>query len=129
MTVGTRPTKRRNLPRLAIIGCGAAAQEFCLPALARFPNYRSSIVAVDCSVSRAESVANQYGLQHRCADYQSLPIEVDAAIVTTPHHLHAEQAIHFLRQGKPVFVEKPLGVSAAEVTQMIAAAQAGALLR
>jgi predicted dehydrogenase len=54
-----------------------------------------------------------------------LPIEVDAAIVTTPHHLHAEQSIHFLRQGKPVFVEKPLGMSAAEVAQMLNAAASG----
>jgi predicted dehydrogenase len=58
-----------------------------------------------------------------------VPFEVDGAIVTTPHHLHAEQSIHFLRQGKPVFVEKPMGMSADEVRQMLSAAQsAGATL-
>lgn len=113
-----------NLPRLAIVGCGAAARQFSLPVLTKYPNFADSIVLVDNDASRAGSIADELGIGYHCSDFRELPLEVEAAIITTPHHLHAEQAIHFLRQGKPVFVEKPLGMSASEAQQMLAAADA-----
>jgi predicted dehydrogenase len=124
-TAEHRESRRKAIPRVAVIGCGAAAREFCLPVLAKYPDFRRSIVLVDKTASQAASVATEFGIQHHCTDYRSLPFEVEAAIVTTPHHLHAEQSIHFLRQGKPVFAEKPLGMSSAEVSQMLEAATMG----
>ena len=120
-----RQSARRPLPRIAVIGCGAAAKEYCLPLLAKFPDCHRTVVAVDSNASQAAAVAGEFGIHSHCTDFRDLPFEVDAAIVTTPHHLHAEQSIHFLQQGKPVFVEKPLGMSTDEVTQMLAAAAAG----
>lgn len=125
MAVSNRQSKRTAVPRLAVIGCGAAARQFCFPGLAKFPGFRNSVIAVDKSATQAKSVANEFGLEHHCTDYACLPFAVDAAIVTTPHHLHAEQSIHFLQQGKPVFVEKPMGMSADEVGQMLEAASSG----
>lgn len=113
------------LPRMAIIGCGAAAREFCLPVLARYPGFAGSAVVVDTRLRQAQAIGQEYGIQHYCSDYQCLPMDVDAAIITTPHHLHAEQSIHFLRQGKSVFVEKPLGMTESEVTSMLEAASLG----
>ncbi len=113
------------MPRIAVVGCGAAAREFCLPVLAKYPDFRRSVVLVDRLGSQAASVAAEFGIQNHCTDLHCLPFAVDAAIVTTPHHLHAEQSIHFLRQGIPVFVEKPLGMSTAEVSQMLQAASSG----
>ena len=125
MTTNGSQATRRALSRVAIVGCGTAAREFCLPVLAKYADFRSSAVLVDSQQSQAEAVADEFGIQHYCSDYQRLPVEVDAAIVTTPHHLHAEQSIHFLRQGKSVFVEKPLGMSSDEVAQMLDAATSG----
>ncbi len=110
---------------MAVIGCGAAAKEFCFPVLAKYPNFRRDVVVVDRTASQAEAVAAKFGIQNYATDYRSLPIDVDAAIVMTPHAFHAEQSIHFLRQGKPVFVEKPLGMSAAEVAEMLEASSSG----
>lgn len=117
--------KRVSLPRIAVIGCGAAALEFCLPALREYSGFHSQVVLVDTMPSRAEAVARQFGLQHHCHDYQCLPVDVEAAIVMTPHTMHAEQSLYFLRQGKAVFVEKPLGMTAAEVKRMTSAAHEG----
>lgn len=125
MTIASGQSTRKPLPRVAVIGCGAAAREYCFPVLAKFPEFRRSVVAVDKSPSQAATVADEFGIQSHCSDYQNLPFEVDAAIVTTPHHLHAEQSMHFLRQGTPVFVEKPMGMSTIEVTQMLEAAESG----
>ena len=119
------PTPAKSLlPRVAVVGCGAAAREFCLPRLARHNGYRGSVVVVDRHLPQAKAVAQEFGMEHYCADYQQLPLDVDAAIIATPHHLHAEQALFFLQQGKSVFVEKPLGMTALEVSRMIDAAQA-----
>lgn len=125
MTTTQSQATRQALPRIAVVGCGAAAREFCLPVLARYPGFRSSVVAVDRQQAQAEAIAREFGLQHTCTDYQHLPVEVDAAIITTPHSLHAEQSIHFLQQGKPVFVEKPLGMTSTEVARMLDAAASG----
>ena len=122
MSIKHQKSVTTRLPTVAVIGCGAAAREFCLPVLTRYADYRHSIVLVDKSGKQAAAVADEFGIQQHCTDFQCLPVEVDAAIVTTPHHLHAQQAIHFLKQGKPVFVEKPLGMSAVEVGQMLDAA-------
>ena len=125
MTTARPGSSYELLPRVAIVGCGAAAREFCLPVLARFPGFRNSVVVVDRQLPQAEAVAREFGVAHYCTDYRHLPVEVDAAIITTPHHLHAEQSIHFLQQGKSVFTEKPLGMTEAEATDMLKAASLG----
>ncbi|MCA9192635.1 MAG: Gfo/Idh/MocA family oxidoreductase [Planctomycetales bacterium] len=114
-----------TLPKIAIIGCGAAAREFCLPVLNRYRGFRNSVWLVDLSGPQAKSLASEFGVENYGSDYSCLPDDLAAAFITTPHHLHAEQAIHFLNQGQSVFVEKPLAMSALEVTNMIAAAEAG----
>jgi len=43
-------------------------------------------------------------------------------MVSTPTGLHAEQAVALLQRRLPVFVQKPLGISTAEVAQVLAAA-------
>lgn len=119
-----------SAPRIAVIGCGAAAREFCLPVLRRFSGYRKRVVLVDISPEQAASTAREFHIEHWCTDYRSLPLEVDAAMITTPHHLHAEQACHFLSQGLPVLVEKPLGMTETEALSMteLASAQSAVLM-
>jgi predicted dehydrogenase len=48
--------------------------------------------------------------------------ELDGVVIATPSALHAEQAIAALERGLPVFVQKPLGRSAAEARAVVAAA-------
>ena len=47
---------------------------------------------------------------------------LDAVYIGSPNAAHADQAIALLRAGKHVLVEKPMGVSAAQVEAMTAAA-------
>jgi 2-hydroxy-4-carboxymuconate semialdehyde hemiacetal dehydrogenase len=52
--------------------------------------------------------------------------DVDAVIVATPSHLHAEQSIRVLESGRPVLCEIPAGLSADEASAVAdAAARAG----
>jgi predicted dehydrogenase len=55
--------------------------------------------------------------------------DVDAIVVTTPHHLHIGAATLALNEGKHVLVEKPLATTVEDCDQMIAAAgRAGRVL-
>ncbi|MBC9820178.1 Gfo/Idh/MocA family protein [Terrabacter sp. MAHUQ-38] len=48
--------------------------------------------------------------------------EVDAVLVLTPDHVHAEHAVRTLEAGIPTFVEKPLATSIADADRILAAA-------
>jgi predicted dehydrogenase len=48
---------------------------------------------------------------------------IDAVILTTPNSLHAPQTIEALKNGKHVFVEKPMALSVGDCKRMIAAAK------
>jgi UDP-N-acetyl-2-amino-2-deoxyglucuronate dehydrogenase len=54
------------------------------------------------------------------ADWRELVAsgQVDAVIVSVPHYLHPEVAMHCLNAGMPVLVEKPAGVYAKQVREM-----------
>ena len=54
-----------------------------------------------------------------CAD-----AEVEAVYISTPHHLHAEQARMAASRGKHILVEKPMALSTSECLSMITAARA-----
>jgi UDP-N-acetyl-2-amino-2-deoxyglucuronate dehydrogenase len=53
---------------------------------------------------------------------------LDAVIVCTPHPLHAQQAIAAARAGLHVVVEKPMALSVADCSTMIAAADEASVL-
>ncbi|MGH9522962.1 MAG: Gfo/Idh/MocA family protein, partial [Terriglobales bacterium] len=49
--------------------------------------------------------------------------DVDAVFIASPNSLHLPDAIACLQRGKPVLLEKPMGMNADECRAMIAAAQ------
>jgi len=62
------------------------------------------------------------------AKYSALPAlladkSIDLVDLCLPPHLHAEATIAALKAGKHVFVEKPMGLTAAECDKMVAAAK------
>ncbi len=50
--------------------------------------------------------------------------DIDAVYIATPPHLHSEMAIAALRAGKHVYCEKPVGITAAQVRDLVKAAKA-----
>jgi predicted dehydrogenase len=73
----------------------------------------------------AERFADELGIVERHPSYASLVADpnVDVVYVATPHPMHRDNAILALSAGKPVLVEKPFAMNAAEAREIVAAAR------
>lgn len=110
--------------KVAVIGCGAAARRYHLPALAASDKVKA-VALVDEFLPRARELAAEFGVPVATDDYRAVIDAVDAAVVATPNHLHAPIAIDFLHQGIHVLVEKPMATTTQECDDMMAAAERG----
>ena len=107
-----------------IIGCGNVVEKKSGPSILMAGHSR--IVAV---MRRDVAKARPFAEAHRiplctanAAEVINRP-EVDIIYVATPPSSHKEYVLAAARAGKHVLVEKPMGLSAAEDTEMIAACE------
>ena len=94
--------------RVALIGCGAAARQLHIPPLLTNRNIKLDWL-VDTRLEEVQQLAARYGIRNVTDDYRQAR-DVDAAIVATPHHLHAPIVEFFLQSGCHVLCEKPLDI-------------------
>ena len=107
--------------RFGLVGCGEIAVESA--AALRAGSNTQVTFTVDPDLALARDLAEPSAA--RAASELSALLEasdVDAVLISTPHHLHAPLAIQCLHAGKHVVVEKPMALSVAECDRMIAAA-------
>lgn len=110
--------------RIGVIGCGR------VPVYAMLAPARASadaeVVAVAArDLDRAKDYAGQHRVR-RAMSYQELVADpmVDLVYIATPPAVHAEQARLAIAHGKPVLVEKPFAMNAAEAATVLAEARA-----
>ena len=77
------------------------------------------------SAQRAERFARQWNIPRAHTGYDSLLADpdVDIVYIATPHIEHHRCALAALAAGKHVLVEKPLGINAAQASEVFAAAR------
>ncbi len=105
--------------RFGIIGSGFMGRTH-IEALKRLPGVAAVAVA---GGRRAPGLAQRYGIE--CVDVKDVLLhrpDIDAIVITTPHHLHVEEALAAIAHGKHVLVEKPLATSAEDCERIVAAA-------
>jgi predicted dehydrogenase len=109
--------------RWGILGTGGIAHTFAEDL--RLTD--SGVVAAVGSRSQesADRFADEFGVEARHPSYAALVADpaVDVVYVATPHPSHRENAILALRAGKPVLVEKPFAMNAAEAAEIVAVAR------
>ncbi len=106
-----------------IIGPGRIAHKFAND-LGVLPNAKLHAVA-SRSLDKALEFANKYSAVHAYGSYReiiSCP-DLDAIYIATPHPWHCENTLMCLEHNIPVLCEKPMGMNAKEVRQMIGLAK------
>jgi predicted dehydrogenase len=116
--------------RLGVIGAGLwAAAKHC-PAITE--DERTVLTAV-CrrDTKKLAMIQERFGASEAYTDWREMleRSEIDAAVVSTPHDLHAEPTIAALERGLHVMVEKPLATTPEDARAMVAASsKSGAVL-
>jgi predicted dehydrogenase len=84
------------------------------------------IIAISSrDLERANAAAEGLGIPKAYGAYEDLLAdpEVEAVYIPLPNHLHVPWSIKALEAGKHVLCEKPIGVSAAEASELVDAAE------
>jgi len=111
--------------RWGIIGCGNVTEVKSGPALQKVAH--SGLVAVmRRDGTRARDYARRHGVRAWYDDAGKLIDDpnVDAVYVATPPSTHKHYALAAVAAGKPVYIEKPMAMNAAECAEIVRAGEA-----
>jgi UDP-2-acetamido-3-amino-2,3-dideoxy-glucuronate N-acetyltransferase len=104
---------------IAVVGCGHWGKNL----VRNF--YELEVLASICdpNIDIAKQYAEQYSVQnHSFSEIINNP-SIQGVVLAVPAKYHAAMAIDAMKQGKHVFVEKPLAMNEAEATLMIKTAK------
>ncbi|MFV0407958.1 MAG: Gfo/Idh/MocA family protein [Propioniciclava sp.] len=97
----------------------------------RYPEggFGARLVSVADPAEANRTEALQLGFDRSVADYHDLLAdqEVDVVSICAPNHLHHEIALAAIAAGKPIWIEKPMGVDAAQSREIAEATTAAGL--
>jgi len=103
---------------IGMIGSGNYASQILIPA---FKSAGAGLVSL-CSSGGVSSVhaGNKFGFQNATTDPEALISDesVDTVVIASRHDSHAAYAASAIRQGKHVFVEKPLAIQREQMTEV-----------
>lgn len=116
-----------GLLQIGVIGCGRIAASMDIPGILKHPGLARIVAVADWDSRRAgwakEQVEKSYAKAtgqgvsvsaHR--DYRELIAreDIDAVMVCTPDHWHAQPVVEAALAGKDIYVQKPLTLTLAE---------------
>jgi polar amino acid transport system substrate-binding protein len=120
--VDFKPTVvNRDKLTIGVIGAGNYATSYLLPHLRDHPAVKLGAICTGTGIS-ASQTAQRFGFESADSDAAFIIKNSDAIVVATRHNDHADFAIQALRQGKPVFVEKPLVINDEQLAEVLATA-------
>uniref|UniRef100_A0A8C8YAA4 Trans-1,2-dihydrobenzene-1,2-diol dehydrogenase n=1 Tax=Prolemur simus TaxID=1328070 RepID=A0A8C8YAA4_PROSS len=111
--------------RWGIVSAGFISSDFTA-VLRTLPSSEHQVVAVAArDLSRAKEFARKYDIPKAYGSYEELAKDpnVEVAYIGAQHPQHKAAVLLCLAAGKAVLCEKPLGVNAAEVREMVAEAR------
>jgi predicted dehydrogenase len=88
------------------------------------------VIVADPIAANTEAATRQFGYQEATDDYRAVLAHpgVDAVSICAPNYLHHEFALAAAKAGKPFWIEKPMGVTAAQAEDVVAAAEAAGVV-
>lgn len=94
----------------ALVGFGYAATTFHLPFLNAHPHFTVTHV-VTSNPQKVSSTLSGVSCESSLAELLELNADLDLVIITTPNHMHFEQASMCIEHGINVLIEKPAVIS------------------
>ncbi len=120
------PYKKKNRLGVALVGLGYYSTDLLAPALQQTKHcYLAGIVTG--TASKAETWKKKYNIPEKnIYNYQNFDEianndDIDVVYVVLPPSMHEEYVVRAANAGKHVWCEKPMAVTEAECTRMIAA--------
>jgi len=120
---------QQSVLRIGVIGVGGMGAQHARNIVAHVPELKLAAVC-DSDAAQAEKVGRELGVPHFASHGELIASGLcDAALVATPHPLHAPIAVECFGAGMHVLSEKPLAESVSAADAMLAAAaEAGRVL-
>ncbi|MEM8735461.1 MAG: NAD-dependent epimerase/dehydratase family protein [Planctomycetota bacterium] len=112
-----------NRYRVAVIGGGAIAEIFHLPALTQHALSRGNVYVADNNSRRLEDLRSKFDLAGTVEDYRDLAGKVEAVVIATPPQTHYEICKWCLEHGLHVLCEKPLTETTEESETLVELAE------
>ncbi len=116
-----------KLIQIAQIGCGRIANDMDLPGVLKHPNLARIVAVADVDSRRAELARRKVEQSYQKSlaqkvvvsthgDYHELLVrkDIDAVMISTPDHWHAQPVVEAALAGKDIYVQKPLSLTIAE---------------
>lgn len=120
VATGHRPRSRSGVLRVSFIGAGNYASSMLLPHLVGHPDVELAQVVTTSALS-ACNAKRKFGFTSASTDVMATLDDphVDAVFVVTRHSSHTGLVCQALEAGKAVFVEKPLALTEAELSEVL----------
>ena len=105
-----------------ILGTAEIAEEQVIPAIQKSANGKVAAIASRNPARKATKLAEQFDIPTIYSSYEELLADetIDAVYVPLPNELHAEWTKKAAAYGKNVLCEKPAGLTASQVKEMVA---------
>lgn len=113
-------SEKKIMLRIGIIGVGGIAQTH----IKQLQDCKDTKITAICDIdkNKLKTVGDRLGIdeEHRFENYIDLINcdVVDAVEICTPNYLHVKMAVDTVKAGKPVEIEKPLGISYEETKEL-----------
>jgi predicted dehydrogenase len=113
--------------KIGIVGCGNFAA--CFVPLFRAHPLVEKVVLADLLPERVAKMADENDIEERVMSFDDLlKTDVDAVAIFTQRQLHGPMAVAAMRAGKHVYSAVPMGISIAEIEEIVKTAAETKLL-
>jgi virulence factor len=107
---------------ILVVGIGDVAKKAYLPVYAGLKNVNVYLVSRD--EQKLQDILSTYRFEGGYTDLQAVSMtQIDAVMIHSTTAVHYEQAEYCLRQGKHVFIDKPITFSLEETERLVALAK------